>query len=75
MCVTYAKLMLKLSDESRIKQIGSFQQKIFKPEMVTKLTNAVPEVSMYGKYGDSTKVLQTLYKNQNDENFEFTNEL
>lgn len=63
MCVTYAKVMLGMSDESRIKQIGNLQQKIFKPEMLSKLTKAVPEVSMYGQYGASTKVLQSLYKN------------
>jgi hypothetical protein len=31
--------------------------------MLSKLTKAVPEVSMYGEYGSSTKELAKLYEN------------
>jgi hypothetical protein len=42
MCITYAKVMIRVKDDSMIVNIGEKSKEVFKEDMVRKLTVAVP---------------------------------
>ena len=51
MCETYAKVLTMINDDSRIQQIQQQSSKIFTEDMTRLLSQAVPEVKIYGRYG------------------------
>ena len=62
MCVTHARIMIGISDDSHIGQISQHVRNTFTEPMVCQLTRAIPEVELYGAYGRSTEVLKRLYE-------------
>jgi len=51
MCEIYAKVLTMINDDSRIQQIQQQSSKIFTEDMTRLLSQAVPEVKIYGRYG------------------------
>jgi|LakMenE01Jun11ns_1017448.scaffolds.fasta_scaffold6829496_2 hypothetical protein len=42
MCITYAKVMIRVKDDSMIANIGENSKEVFTQDMIRKLTVAVP---------------------------------